>query len=537
MPQQLIASEAAVAAGHPHGASAGLAMLRAGGNAIDAAVAGMLALCVVTPGSVGLGGYGGSAVIYLARRSERGTRTGEPAEVQRAKGQVGRVVAVDFDSCAPLAFRDGLVTADRQSSHYGARAVTVPAVVAGLGMVLREFGTKAWREVLQPALRLAEDGFAFDTEHQRHFDRCAAHFDRQSLNSLFPNGIVPQVGERWQQPGLGRLLRRLADDGPEAFYEGEIARSIIRYLGERGGILAEEDFRSYRPRLVEAIHVRYRGDELYSPPPPSGGTTSLAIVQTADLLKLDRLESGSARYYHLLSETMKQCWQERHQYLGDPEFVRPFSGDLLSIRAAAARAKRIQSGAVMHAGPARPASPHTSNVVAADAEGNLISLTATQGWMYGSHLVVDGLGLVLNHGMSRFEYEPGHPNAPAAGKRMQHNMAPMIGLREGRPRLALGMPGGPKIVSVTAQLVWELLAFGATPAAAIAAPRVHTEGGEPLLVSTHMPSTIVTELERLGHAVRKEDDMGGPVNVLAVHEAAGKIDIASGEGTGAVAGI
>lgn len=167
----------------------------------------------------------------------------------------------------------------------------------------------------------------------------------------------------------------------------------------------------------------------------------------------------------------------------------------------------------------------------------MISLTATQGWMYGSHLVVDGMGLVLNHGMSRFDYTAGHPNAPAAGKRMQHNMSPLIVLREGRPAFAFGMPGGPKIVSVTAQLAMNALAFDATPAASIAAPRLHTEGDEPLLVSPHTPDHVVAGLEKLGHTVRREDDMGGPVNVLAVDSQTGSIDAASGEGTGAVGGF
>jgi gamma-glutamyltranspeptidase/glutathione hydrolase len=157
--------------------------------------------------------------------------------------------------------------------------------------------------------------------------------------------------------------------------------------------------------------------------------------------------------------------------------------------------------------------------------------------MYGSHLVVDGLGLVMNHGMSRFDYVPGHPNAPAPRKRMQHNMSPTIALRDGQPSFAFGLPGGPKIVSVTAQLALDLIAFGTTPAAAIDAPRLHTVGDEPLAVSQHMPDRVIAELEKCGHTVRREDDLGGPVNVLAIDPQTGKIDIASGEGTGAVAGI
>jgi gamma-glutamyltranspeptidase/glutathione hydrolase len=528
MPQQIIANTAAVATGHPYGAAAGMEVLREGGNAVDAAVAAMIALSVVIPGSVGLGGYGGSAVIYLAKRQ--------------------RVAAIDFDSRAPLGFREGLVTADPQSNYYGARSVTVPAVVAGLDLILRELGTKSWREVSRPAIRLAEEGFEFDAEHKRHLDRCAPDFDPKSLEDLFPDG-VPQIGGRWRQLDLARLLRQLADDGPASFYEGEIAQSVVRYLRDRGGILTEEDFRSYRPQIVDVVHATCRGFELYTPPPPSGGITSLGIVQTVDcLLEAGSIEPWSGKYFHLLAEASKLCWQERHRYLGDPEFIEISLETLVSEQTVRARAEQARAGIAVRGSRAVNQSPHTANAIAADAEGNLISLTATQGWMYGSHLVVDGMGLVLNHGMSRFDYSPGHPNAPAAGKRMQHNMSPMIALRKlpspprgvGRggafPMFAFGLPGGPKIVSVTAQLALDTIAFGATPAASIAAPRLHTEGNEPLLISSYMPSGVVAALEKAGHTIRREDDMGGPVNVLAVDPENGQIDIASGELTGAVAG-
>ncbi|HEX5471656.1 MAG TPA: gamma-glutamyltransferase, partial [Lacipirellulaceae bacterium] len=240
----------------------------------------------------------------------------------------------------------------------------------------------------------------------------------------------------------------------------------------------------------------------------------------------------------VLAEATKLCWQERYQVIGDPDFVKVPIDRLVSEESAERRAKEIkaQTPCTLPRAPCS-GSGHTANVIALDGEGNLISLTATQGWMYGSHLVVDGLELVLNHGMSRFDYVPNHPNAPAPGKRMQHNMSPLIALRDGRPAYAYGLPGGPKIVNVTAQLVLDTLAFSATPAAAITAPRLHTAGNEPLLVSRNMPSDIVAELEKIGHAIQREDDMGGPVNVLCADPQTGHIDIASGETTGAVAGF
>jgi gamma-glutamyltranspeptidase/glutathione hydrolase len=249
------------------------------------------------------------------------------------------------------------------------------------------------------------------------------------------------------------------------------------------------------------------------------------------------MERGRAEFFHAFAEASKCCWQERQSALGDPDFVNVPVEELILKKSAQQRGANIKAGMIGGPAAAGDHSRHTSNVVAADREGSIISVTATQGWMYGSHLVVDGMGLVLNHGMSRFDYVPGHPNAPAAGKRMQNNMAPVIALRDGRVAFAYGLPGGPKIVTATAQLAIDTIVFGTSAAEAVAAPRLHTDGAEPLLVSEHMPADVNHGLERLGHAVRREADMGGPVNVLVVEAESGRIDIASGEITGAVAGV
>ena len=205
----------------------------------------MIALSVAIPGSVGLGGYGGSAVVRKVASKEQGTGNKNP-----------HVFAVDFDSCAPLGFRDGLVTGDPESNYYGARSVTVPAVVAGLDLILASTELSRGGDVSQPAIRLAEDGIEFDSEHERHLDRCAPNFDRALLDSLFSGGALPRSGDRWEQPDLARLLRRLCDQGPAAFYQGEIAKQIVRYLRDRGGILDEADFDSCRPQIVDVASSR-----------------------------------------------------------------------------------------------------------------------------------------------------------------------------------------------------------------------------------------------------------------------------------------
>ncbi len=218
--------------------------------------------------------------------------------------------------------------------------MTVPAVVAGLALVLREFGTKTWGEALQTAIRLAEEGFSFDSEHQRYLDRCAPKFDPQSLKSLFPGDVLPRTGYHWRQPELAKLLRRLANEGPRSFYEGDIPRQIVRYLHDRGGFLTEEDFESYQPQLVETVHTVCQGFDLHTPPPPSGGITSLGIMKTIERFGVNDFEPWSGPYFHVLAEATKICWNERHGTLGDPDFVTAPIDELTSQTAAEAHAKK-----------------------------------------------------------------------------------------------------------------------------------------------------------------------------------------------------
>ena len=199
MADDRIATEAAVATPHPQAAAAALEVLKAGGNAVDAAVAAMLAICVLQPFQVGLGGYGGAMVVYHAEK--------------------GRVFAVDFDSRAPLAFKPELYAGDAERARHGPLAVSVPGVVAGLDLALREFGTKRWRDVAAPAVALAADGFAVDATLKRVFDELAKRADAESLRALLPEGRVPAVGERWVQKDLAALMRKL-DEDPAAFYAG-----------------------------------------------------------------------------------------------------------------------------------------------------------------------------------------------------------------------------------------------------------------------------------------------------------------------------
>ena len=503
--------EAGAATTHPEAGAAARGMLERGGNAIDAACAAMLTMCVAAPQSVAFGGYGGTMIAYIEGRG---------------------VVALDFDSCAPLAYRDDLYKDNQPAvSNIGYLAVSVPAVIAGIDMALRELGTVSFRDAAAHALKIAEQGFVLTASLHTMLVDWQKTTDPASFKAHFPSGAMPKVGEKWVQPDLAQFIRKICDDGPASFYHGEIPRQIVRQVHDHGGILSEEDFAQYKPKFVEPLTIKYRGHDLYTPPPPSGGITSIQILAALEHFDLKSMDPGGAKYFHTVAEVTKFCWQERDQFLGDPDFVKIPYADLLSADKAAAIAKRVTDRASALPPPAeKKESPDTVNVVTADKKGNVVSLTATQGSLFGSGVVIEGLGLILGHGMSRFTYEPGSPNAPAPGKRMHHNMSPLLALVDGKPRFAIGMIGGPRIVNGTAQMVASLIDFNDAPTKAVRAPQVHTEGAEPIEVKQSLPQAIADDLQKMGHEVKRVETIGGPPNALVIDLATGKVSGASGNG-------
>jgi gamma-glutamyltranspeptidase/glutathione hydrolase len=509
----------AIATPHPVAAEAGKQILLRGGNAIDAAVGAMLACCVATPGAVGLGGYGGSLIAYIAKDH--------------------RTVAIDFDSRAPLDYRSDVFGGDQQRYESGYLSTTVPAVVAGLALALEKFGTQLWADVSQSAIRLADDGITVSLLLKKQLDDFAKKAEAISRRALFPTGAIPSAGAIWRQPDMAQLLKRLAEQGPQSFYQGEIPKTIVRQIRAGGGILAEQDFEQYRPEIVEPLAADYRGYRVLTPPPPSGGLTTLQILSVLERFELSRLEPFGAEHFHLIAEATKLCWQDRLAYFGDPGATPIPVERLLSLETAKEKAARIDRTRVQRFATSPLPSPnHTANIVVVDREGNVVSITATQGYLYGSQVAINGLGLVMGHGMSRFDAANGSPNAPAPGKRMFHNMAPAILFDSAnRPFAAIGLPGGPKIVTVTAQLIISLIDFHASPTTAVSAPRIHIEADEPLAVSATVTEPVVEQLRSLGHTVTRgqtiggqTDEIGGKANAIVIDAVSHKVTAASQAG-------
>jgi gamma-glutamyltranspeptidase / glutathione hydrolase len=491
-------------------AEAAREVFKDGGNAIDAAMAALLALFVVEPSMTGLGGYGGSMVIYHAKS--------------------GKVDAIDFTGRAPRKFDPA--TFNAKSANHGNLAIVVPGNVAGIDLALRKYGTQSFRKVAKHAINLAESGFVVIPRLAGQMAGLVKSIDPVSRHAYLPNG-VPALGSVWKQPDLARLMRRLGDEGPGSFYTGEVAATICKQVQANGGVLAEEDFRDFRATKCEPLFINYRGHDLYTPPLPSAGLTSLSVLKTFEQFDLPSYTPWGAPYFELFLGAINLAWGEREKYFGDPEFVNVPVEDLLSEEHAKTRAAELRKGTPV-ATAGSTAGEHTVNLVVVDKEGNLVSCTATHGNDFGSHVAIEGLGLMLGHGMSRFDFKRDSPNYAAAGKRPQHNMSPLVVLSGGKPYAGLGMPGGQRIVTVTTQLAVNLIDFKATPLKVVTAPRIHVEGKEPVKLTSDAPAGVAEALKKHGHQVQQSDSIGGDANAVVVDLKTGAVEAAASKNSNGV---
>lgn len=493
-----ICREGAVVAADGFAAEAGADILRRGGNAFDAMVAAVLVECVVQPHNVGLGGYAGTAVLYSAKDKA--------------------VVAVDLCGLAPLASTPdmfhGLAGVCRNSirdggpdspNERGYLSLVAPPIVAGLSLLLERYGTMSFADVAQHAHQLAEEGFAVYPGFTGAFARFVELASPESIRAMLPDSVVPNVGEVYKQKDLAAVIARLRKEGPGAFYSGDIPRAISSAVRKHGGILDEADFMMVVPRFEKPLSVQCGDYEVFTPQPPAGGLTALQVLKVMDQLGPGEIESAPERY-HTMIEATRHAWNDRRASFGDPLFVEIPVDDLLSDRHAADTLARIRSGAKPPASVAdRAAAGHTVHLVTADKDRNIVSLTATQGASLGSLVAIEGLGILMGNGMSRFDPLPGEPNSIAPGKRMQHNMSPLFVAREGRPYCATGLPGGRKIISVTAMLACAITKQRMTCTEAMDLPRFHVEGSEPAQVDS----------KELAAALKKECGDDYPVSSVA----------------------
>jgi gamma-glutamyltranspeptidase / glutathione hydrolase len=512
------ARSAMVVSDAPLASAVGLAALRRGGNAIDAAVATAFALAVVYPEAGNIGGGG-----FMVARLASGLR-----------------VALDFRETAPLtATRDLFLDAAGNAtdrSLIGHQASGVPGAVMGLWEAHQRFGSRPWAELVAPAIQLADSGFTVDSafaarlagaaERLRRFDASAALF--------VPNGVPLQAGALWRNPELAAVLRRIAQHGPAGFYEGATADLIVAEMRRGGGLISHDDLRRYRAVWREPIQFEYRGRRIISMPPASSGGLTLALIANVlDGYPMDRLGWHSAAALHLTAEAMRRAFADRNHFLGDPDYVQIPQAMLLSREYAAGLRASIDRTRATPSADVRPGQvgarepEHTTHFSIVDAAGNAVALTTTINDLFGSAVTVAGAGFLLNNEMDDFTARPGTPNmfglvqgeanTIAPGKRMLSAMTPTIVLdRSGRVLLVTGARGGPRIITAVFQVISNVIDYDMDVGPAVHAPRIHMQHLPDVLYYERDGVTprLIAQLREMGHTVETRADVGTAPTIL-----------------------
>ncbi len=505
-----------VASAHVEATRAGAAMLAAGGNAVDAAVATSFALSVAEPYHSGIGG-GGFLLIRLAN---------------------GRVLALDGREEAPAAATRDMFVAPgvpEDASRLGGLAVGVPGLVAALVEALERHGTMSLPEVMAPAITLAEQGVQISPRHAAKLSYWKSknlhlRFPETARIQLPPEGQEIQEGWLLRQPDLARTLRRIAEEGPRAFYEGPIAEAMVSEIERQGGILSKQDLATYAPKWREPVAGIYRGHEVFSfPPPSSGGVALIEILNILEGFDLAAQGAGSSASLHLIGEAMKLAFADRAAHLGDADFVSvPVAGltaksyaDTLRERINPSWYKRApwtwgrrEQAISLKAAGVPPTDGGTTHLSVADSKGNAVALTQTINLLFGASVTVPGTGIVLNNEMDDFAKAPNSPNAfglvdttganaIAAGKRPLSSMTPTIVLRDGKLFLVAGSPGGPRIITTTLLALLNVVDYGMDVQQAAAAPRFHHQWvPDEMVLEPDIPRDVSLGLERRGHQVK-----------------------------------
>ena len=519
----------------------GTAVLAQGGNAVDAAIATALALAVTLPEAGNIGG-GGFMLIY-------------PGDGREA-------ACIDYRETAPAKAAADMFQLD--DSRHGHKVVGVPGTLRGLELAHRRFGKLPWRALVEPAVRLAAEGFTLGPRLAHDLNELikkSAEF--AELRRVFgkpggsdpggsdPGGSEPGSSEwspddRLVQPELAATLRLIADQGPAAFYSGPIARQIAAEMQSGGGLISLADLAAYQAKERRPVRGTYRDFEIVgAPPPSSGGTATIEALQILEPFNLRHYDRDSAQARHLVIEALRRAFCDRARWLGDPDFV-DVPGRLLTKEYARERGADID---LAHATPSERLAPEielagegsdTTHFSVIDASGMAVANTYTLEHSYGSRVVVRGAGFLLNNEMTDFNWQPGHTdhkgnigtpaNTIAPGKRMLSSQSPTIVLRNRRPVLITGSPGGRTIISTVVSLLIDTLEHDIDLLRAVAAPRLH-HGWFPdvvLLEGADDPARLplIEALTSFGHRVERKPHRQGSANSIAIDASGRRLAVA-----------
>ena len=505
----------AVAAPDQYGAKVAAEILKAGGNAVDAAVATAFTLAVTFPEAGNIGG-GGFMTLYMD----------------------GKPYFIDYREVAPLAASKNMYLDEKGEvianiSLIGAKAAGVPGTVMGMWEAHQRFGSLPWSELLTPAVAYAQNGFTVADNQYQYHENTLARFGGKTNFADYFGKMKP--GELHRQPELAQTLERIADQGPKDFYSGKTAELLVAQMQRDGGLITRQDLQQYSAKWREPMRVDWQGNTLYTAPLPSSGGIALAQligIKEARAAGFAGVELNSARYIHLLAEIEKRVFADRADYLGDPDFSEVPVKQLTDPAYLKKRAAEVNPNAISATADVRPGlEPHqTTHFSIVDRHGNAVSNTYTLNFGFGSGVVVEGAGFLLNDEMDDFSAKAGvanafgvvgsDANAIAPGKRMLSSMSPSIVTRDGEVSLVLGTPGGSRIFTSIFQVLNNLYDYGLPLQKAVAAQRVHHQllPKDTIYYDSYAPLTgkVAEELEAMGYTLENQGWKMGDIQAIQV---------------------
>ncbi len=506
-PADVKSHHAMVATAHPVASEVGIEILKKGGNAIDAAMAIAFALSIAEPNASGIGG-GGFLLLKMANMENP--------------------VMIDYREMAPAKATKKFYYENKKSfselARNGIYSVGIPGLVACAEVVLPEYGTMSLREILQPAIRLCDRGIVVSEKLSGMImDNLEKIAQFPETAEIYLKDMLPyEPGDTLRNHDLANTFRKIAEDGGSVFYSGEIAKKICQTMAKYNGLIDSTDLKFYRPKKRTPVFGSYRGYQIVSSAPPSGGGTHLIellnIMEGYDVAKLGH---NSARYLHILTEAMKMVYADKALNAADPDFYRIPVDTFVSKEYAKRLMKRIQLDRARFDYSAKQLavreSNSTSHFSVVDKWGNVVALTQSINSFFGSGVVVEGTGLLLNNHLNDFSKEPDVPNSIEPHKRPTSSIAPTIVLKDGKPIMAIGTPGGTRIISALAQIIMNVIDFGMSMDEAIEAPRIHCLK-KVVHLEGRIDKKVIEKLKKLGHPVKIHDGFdnyfGGAQGIL-----------------------
>ncbi len=503
----------------------GVDILKRGGNAVDAAVAVGFALTVTYPRAGNIGG-GGFMVIHLA--------------ANESLGQPSKISTLDYREMAPsLAhkdlFLDGQGNVIKDKSLFHGASSGIPGSVKGMVLALEKYGSMSLAEVIQPAIDLAEQGIEVSYDLSRSLKAMKNRLQRwPSTKKIFykENGEFYQPGEKLVQADLAKTFKIIAKLGSDGFYQGEVARKIVKSVNHAGGIFSEQDMANYKAVVREPVTTNYRGYQVYSmPPPSSGGVHLIQLLNILENSSLASMRHNTAKSVHQMAEAMKYVYADRSEYLGDPDYYKVPVNALISKDYAKSIYQRIDPNKTTPSQQIKPGdlqayeSDQTTHYSVIDQWGNAVSTTTTLNFSYGSGLVAEGTGVFMNNEMDDFSSKPGVPNAFGLlggeanaiepGKRPLSAMTPSIVMKDGEVFLLTGSPGGSRIITTTLQVILNVIDHQMNIAEATNSGRIHHQWfPDELRVERSLNADTIDLLIAKGHKVVMKSAMGSTQSIM-----------------------